>query len=194
MTTLNQAFGIPAAGFGHLHPKQANKWQMTFINIGGGGVESKDLTRQLIRAQRPNFTFEEKVSHRYNTQAYYAGKLEWQPISISFEDDVTGVASQILQKQADLQQTIIGASANYAAHASTASVYKFGAVLEMLDGADNAIETWNLDGCWVVSSNYGDLDYSNSDAVVIEMSLRFDLARQVLNGAGYGTLLGGAAP
>jgi hypothetical protein len=63
--------------------------------------------------------------------------------------------------------------------------------IEQLDGNEGVVETWKLEGCWIVSSNYGDLDYSSSEAATIELSIRYDHARQELSGQGYGTALEG---
>jgi hypothetical protein len=75
--------------------------------------------------------------------------------------------------------------------AATGSDYKFGTILQQLDGNEGIVESWKLEGCWLVSADYGDLDYSSGDAATIALSIRFDHARQELTGQGYGTALSG---
>jgi hypothetical protein len=52
-------------------------------------------------------------------------------------------------------------------------------------------ETWRLEGCWIMSRDAGDRDYSDSTAATIQLQIRFDHARHELTGNGYGTALNG---
>lgn len=194
MATLSQ-FGIPGAGFGILHPKQKYRWQVTFVGLARlvPGATSRELTRQATTIARPNLIFEEVPIHRYNTMAFVAGKHTWDPINLTIEDDITGLASYAVQGQLETQQRLIGADLNGAwlNSAATGSDYKFGTIIEQLDGNEGVVERWKLEGCFFVSANYGDLDYASSDAATIDLSIRFDHARQELTGSGYGTALNG---
>lgn len=191
--------GIPGIGSGILAPKLQNRWRATFIGMGGsqGASNPANLSMQAINISRPNLSFEEIKLDRYNSTAYVAGKHSWDPMSLTVQDDVTGLASQIIQDQLQLQQYLIGAQGPWMGAGSTASSYKFATKLEMLDGhgtgtqGSGVIETWLLQGCYLASVNWNTLDYSASDAVTIELSVRFDNAVQTLNGTGYGTALGG---
>ena len=193
MATLSQ-MGIPGAGAGVLHPKQKYRWRVTFVGLARlvPGADGKELTRQAITISRPNLTFEEITMHRDNSTAYVAGKHTWDPISLTIEDDITGLASYAVQGQLETQQRLIGADVGtWLNSAATGKDYKFAMTISQLDGNEGVVETWKLEGCWIVSSNYGDLDYSSSDAATIELSIRYDHARQELSGQGYGTALEG---
>ena len=102
MATLSQ-MGVPGAGFGILHPKQKNRWQVTFVGLGRlvGGAENltREITRQAINFTRPTLNFEEVPIHRYNSVAYVAGKHEWSPMNLTVEDDITGLASRVVKGQ-----------------------------------------------------------------------------------------------
>ena len=194
MATLSQ-MGIPGAGFGILHPKQASRWQVTFVGLAKlvPGATSRDLTRQATAIARPSLKFAEIPIHRYNSTAYVAGKHEWDPINLTVEDDITGLASYAVQGQLETQQRLIGAdlSGSWLNAAATGSDYKFGTIIEQLDGNEGVVETWRLEGCYIASANYGDLKYDGNEAMTIQLSIRFDHARQVLTGQGYGTALAG---
>lgn len=194
MATLSQ-MGVPQAGFGILHPKQKNRWQVTFTNLARlvPSVSSRDLTRQAITMDRPQLQFQEVAIHRYNSTAYVAGKHEWSELALSIEDDITGLAAQAIQGQLETQQRLIGGDlpGAWLNAAATGSDYKFGMTLQQLDGNEGVVETWLLEGCWIKNYNPGNLDYSSSDAMTIELSVRFDHARQILTGQGYGTALNG---
>ena len=38
----------------------------------------------------------------------------------------------------------------------------------------DVVSEWTLKGTWIKTSNFGDLDWSSSDAISIQCSLRFD--------------------
>lgn len=194
MATLSQ-MGVPGAGFGILHPKQKHRWQVTFVGLARlvPGASSRELTRQAINVTRPNLVFDEVPMHRYNSVSYVAGKHTFDPISLTLEDDITGLAAYAVQGQLETQQRLIGADlpGEWLNAAATGSDYKFGTILEALDGNEGVVERWKLEGCFILSADYGDLDYSVSDAATISLQIRYDHARQELTGQGYGTALNG---
>jgi hypothetical protein len=71
--------------------------------------------------------------------------------------------------------------------AATASGYKFGVVLQMLDGNEAIAEQWKMEGAWIKEATYGDLDYSSADQVQIQLSIKYDHAWQELNNGVVGT-------
>lgn len=191
MATLSQV-GIPGVGFGILMPKLKNRWRVTFQGIGANaGGNSSDLSMQAITVTRPNLSFEQIKLDRYNSTAYVAGKHEWEPCNLVVQDDITGLATAIIQAQLEAQQLLIGADGPWLATAATASAYKFGIKLDLLDGNELIVEQWLLEGCWLANSDFGELDYSASEAVTISLQVRFDHARQIIVQAGLGTAIGG---
>lgn len=192
MATVNQ-MGIPGVGTGILQPKLKNRWRVTFSGMGGEGASSQPLSMQVVTVERPKLSFQEVELHRYNSRAYVASKHEWQPINMSLEDDVTGSASAVIQAQQQKQQFLIGAEGPFLAAAPEGALYKFGTKIEMLDGQEQVIERWVLQGCFLQNGDYTDLDYSNGEAVLINLIIRFDHAYQEIGGynAGEGVALGG---
>lgn len=194
MATLSQ-MGIPGAGFGILHPRQKHKWQVTFVGLARlvPGASSRELTRQAINITRPSLSFEEVPQHRYNSIGFVAGKHSWEPLSLTLEDDITGLASYAVQGQIETQQRLIGGDlpGEWLNSAATGSDYKFGTIIESLDGNEGVVERWKVEGCFIMSADYGDFDYSTSDASTITLQIRYDHARQELSGQGYGTAQNG---
>lgn len=189
-------FGIPGIGSGGLlHPKHQDRWRVIFNKIGGDGVDSKNLSFQATKINRPNLTFDEVELHRYNTRAWVAGKHSWDECALTIEDDVTGSASKIIQAQLQRQKFLIGSDGPWLRTAPEGSAYKFAMNLEMLDGNEFVLERWYLEGCWLKNANYGELDYSTASQVTISMSIRFDHARQELYNyaGGQGVATGGGA-
>jgi hypothetical protein len=157
------------------------------------GTNSRNLTLQVTNITLPNLTFEEVVLHRYNSTAYIAGKHSWEPISVTVEDDITGLAATVIKAQLETQQRIIGSylDGRWLNTAATGSDYKFGVKIDQLDGNEGVVQTWVLEGAMLTSADFGDRDYSASESATITMNVRFDHARHIESGAGYGTALGG---
>ena len=192
MSTISD-MGIPGVGSGILHPKHKNRWRVTFANMGGG-TDSQPVSMQAVTVSRPKLTFEKVPLHRYNSVAYVAGKHSWDPMALTLQDDVTGTAGAVIQAQLQKQQWLIGAEGQWLAAAGEGSLYKFVTYLDMLDGNDQVIEKWTIEGCWIETTDWTDLDYSSSDPVTISLSLSYDHARQNIGGynQGQGIATGGA--
>jgi len=194
MATLSN-FGIPGVGQGILHPRLKNKFRITFLNMGQAiaGTKSQNLSWQVTNITLPNLSFEEVTLHRYNSVAYVAGKHTWEPISVTVEDDITGLAATVIKAQLETQQRLIGVDLDgrWLNTAPTGADYKFGAKIDQLDGDEGVVQTWVLEGAMITSADFGDRDYSASEAATITMNIRYDHARHVESGLSYGTALGG---
>jgi hypothetical protein len=189
--------GIPGAGTGIFAPKLRNKWRVSFLDMARlvPGVNSRNLTMQATTVSRPQLEFAEVEQHRYNSTAYSAGKHTWSSMSVTIEDDITGLASRVVKGQLETQQRIVGVDLDgrWLNTAATGSDYKFGLKLEQLDGDEGVVESWVVEGAWIQAVDFGDLDYSASEAATIQLTIRFDTAHTVDAGEGYGTSLGGFA-
>ena len=192
MATIND-IGIPGVGTGILQPRLKNRWRVTFANLGGG-ADSQPLSLQAVTLTRPVLSFEEVQLDRYNSRAYVAGKYTFEPMTITFEDDVLGSASQVIQEQLQNQQFLIGAEGQWLAASGEGSLYKFVTYLDLLDGNEQVTEKWTVEGCWFQNVDYMDLDFAASEAVQITTTIRYDHARQDIGGydQGQGVALGGA--
>jgi hypothetical protein len=192
MATVNN-FGIPDVSSGILHPKHKNRWRVTFSNLGGG-TESQNVSAQAINITRPTLNFDEVQLDRYNSRAFVAGKHTFEPMTLTLEDDLTGTASKVIQDQLQKQQWLIGVEGQFLAAAAAGSMYKFVTRLDQLDGNDQVVERWTMEGCWIQNIDYTDLDYAASEAVQITVTLRYDHARQDIVGftGGEGVATGGA--
>jgi hypothetical protein len=70
---------------------------------------------------------------------------------------------------------------------------------DMLDGGNGTnngsngptvLESWELDGCFIQSVDYGEMNYSSNEMAMIALTIRFDNAIQTPTGIGVGTLVG----
>lgn len=170
-------FGVPLGGGqgrgGILQPKVKWKFRVRVINFGAiaGGLE---LTQNVDNVSRPTFIQAEQAVHSYNSTAYYGGKPEWGSISIQMRDDVSNVLSNIVGHQVQKQMNHFEQTSPIAA-----SNYKFHMFIETMDGGNDAVlEQWVLEGCFVTNVAYDSFDYSSSEAMRINMDIRYDVATQ----------------
>lgn len=189
MATLSQV-GIAGVGFGTLMPRLRNRWRIEFAGIGGG-AQGINLSMQAVTVTRPSLTFDEVQIDRYNSKVFVVGKHTWDMCSLTVEDDVTNLATSVIQAQLERQQRLIGASGPWLNTEATANTYKFGTIITMLGGNEEVTEVWKLEGCAINQANWGDLDYASSDAVRIDLQIRFDHARQTLINSVVGSAIGG---
>lgn len=172
-------FGIPIGSGGRggiLMPKVKNRFRVTVIQFAGE-PNPVQFTRQVISVSRPNLTFAPQAVHSYNSTAYYPGKAEWETVTVTVRDDITNSVAALVGAQTQRQmnffeQTVPAAS----------SEFKFSMKVETLDGLndeiDRGLEEWIYEGCFLSAVNWESFDYSSSDAMTIEMTIRFDNATQ----------------
>jgi hypothetical protein len=170
-------------------PKLKYRYRVVFENMGVSTPRT-ELTKQVMTFNRPTINFEQIEVPIYNSRIYLAGRQTWDEVAVTFRDDAGGNVSRLVGEQIQKQMDTLEQ-----ASASSGIDYKFVTRCEVLDGGNgtstpNVLETWELYGCFLVSANYGDLDYASNDPVTIECSLRYDNAVQTPLGTGVGATVG----
>ena len=178
-----------------LMPKLAFRYSVTFTGFGdgvpsGGRSQSLNITRQLIKFDRPKVSFKPIELPVYNSTVKIAGKHEWADITCEIRDSADGGVSRIvgaqLQSQLDFQEQ---------SSASAGNNYKFSAFLDVLDGSNGVditpgtggagiLERWEITGCYLKEVNYNSqaMDYSASEPLKIAMTISYDNAYQLIGG------------
>lgn len=168
---------VPVSGDsgGLLMPKL--KYRFRVLLEGFGGVESKELTKQVMTCTRPEVTMENVVIDVYNSQIKLAGKPKWSDITLVVRDDSSGeiqrLVGQQLQKQFDF----------FEQSSAVAGIdYKFTTRIEILDGGNGAavqiLEAFVLEGCFINKATYQGGDYKSNDPLDVSMTLAYDNATQ----------------
>jgi hypothetical protein len=175
-----------ASSQGLLMPKLKFRFRVTFLNFGVT-QPTTELTKQIIDFKRPTVSFENIEIPVYNSKVYLAGKPTWTEVSCTLRDDASGEVTkrvgEQMQKQFDFFEQ---------ASASSGIDYKFTTLLEILDGGNgtstpNVLETWEMDGCYLMSADYGDANYGENAPMTIALSIRYDNALQTPIGGGIGS-------
>lgn len=160
-----------------LMPKLQYRFRALFSGFGTD-TNTLALTRQVMDITRPQVTFDEITLDVYNSKIYVPGKHSWSETTINVRDDVAGNISKLIAQQLQKQLDFSEQSGQ-----NSGQDYKFQLVYEVLDGGNGVntptvLERWELLGCFLKSVNYNNMDYKNSEAVTIQMQVRFDNAIQ----------------
>jgi hypothetical protein len=176
--TVPLASDQSASSQGLLMPKLKYRFRISFENFGTSG-STTELTKQVAEAARPSLKFADQKIEIYNSVIHYAGKPAWDPIKVVLRDDVTNSVTTLVGEQNQKQFDFFEQSS-----AATAGDYKFTMRIEMLDGGNGSstptvLESWVCYGCYLVSTNWQDLKYSEQTPVQIELSVQYDNAVQL---------------
>jgi hypothetical protein len=172
------------------------KYRFRVIFVGfGTGSDLHELTKQVVEANRPTVKFADQKIDVYNSTIHYAGKPSWDPISVKLRDDSTSVINTLVGQQNQKQFDFFEQSS-----AAAAGDYKFEMRIQMLDGANaldflpdedaagvpksaNVLEEWRCAGCYLISSTFGQLMYSDQGAgMTIDLSIQPDNCVQTKGG------------
>ena len=184
--TVPLATNQSASAQGLLMPKLKFRFRVTFENFGVS-QPATELTKQVIDFKRPTLEFEEIQIPIYNSRVYLAGKPTWAAVTCNLRDDAGGeVAKRVgeqMQKQFDFMEQ---------SSASSGIDYKFLTRFEVLDGGNGAnnptvLETWEMYGCYLSSTDYGDANYATNEPMTIGLTIRYDNAIQTPVGTGIGS-------
>jgi hypothetical protein len=174
-----------ASAQGLLMPKLKFRFRVTFENFGVT-QPTTELTKQVMDFTRPQVGFDPVEIHAYNSRLYYAGKPTWETVTCTLRDDAGGEVSrrvgEQIQKQFDFMEQ---------ASAASGIDYKFITRFEVLDGGNGAsepivLESWELYGCFLTNTDYGDANYSTNDPMTVALTIRYDNAIQTPIGTGVG--------
>ena len=168
---------------GLLMPKLKYRFRVMFENLGVSTPRT-ELTKQVISFARPNLTFEEIALPVYNSTLKLAGRHSWADTTCSVRDDASGAVSRLIGEQLQKQMDFLEMSS-----AASGIDYKFTTKVEILDGGNGAnepvvLESWELYGCYIVSADYGPMNYGTNEAVSITMNISYDNANQGNQGGG----------
>ena len=143
-------------------PKRQNRFILRFpSNLGINEWYVTSTSRPSAKIKSVEIPF-------LNTSTYVAGRFDWEEIKVTFKDPIGPSASQALMEWFRLHAESVTGRMGYAAG------YKRDIDLEMLDPTGVVVEKWILEGTFISSLNFGDLDYSRDELVNITCSLRMD--------------------
>jgi hypothetical protein len=140
-------------------------------------------------AARPNINIEETEINYLHGKMWIPGKASWETITVTYYDVVADQSSSItnlynwlstvyeFHNPERLHQSSKKGGAGAAPAGIGAQGYAGQGVLKLYDGSGVTMETWTLGHVWPQAINFGDLDYSSSEEVNVELTLRYSEVR-----------------
>ena len=146
-------------------PKKKHQFVLS-INTGTVNIPSF-----LIKStNKPQLTQGEVTLDHINVQRYVKGKSNWNALTISLYDAINPSGAQAVMNW------IMQHHESHTGRDGYSTDYKKEILLQQLDPRGAIIEQWKLSGCWITDSNWGDLDWSTEDVVMIDLGIRYDWA------------------
>jgi len=147
-------------------PKRKNRWYIEFPGL--------DFSEWMVQtSSRPTATINETEIQWMNTSKWVAGRSVWETLDITFIDAIGPSTSQ---KVMDWVRLCVEHTTGKMGYASN---YKQTVILKLLDPVGETVEKWTINGAFITTANFGDLDMSSDDLVNVTITIRYDDA--VLN-------------
>jgi len=145
--------------FTAFEPKVANRFIMYIDGIPSYLVKS---------ATSPSFTDGVLKLDHINSYRKIRGKREWQNMTLNLYDPITPSGAQAVMEWARLGYESVTGRAGYS------DFYKKDVTLNVLGPVGDIVGEWIIKGAFVVSSNFGQYNWSTEDAINVELQLAMD--------------------
>lgn len=159
--------GIGNLGFSNLVFKRKFRFTFELQDICGGQSVPKHFVKV---AARPQIDIDEVELNFLNAVTWLPGKARWQTMNVTYID----VASQEMAPLYNWLASVYNFTDPVNLEmGSQRKDYTATGVLKLYDGCGQLLERWTMMDMWPTSINFGDLDYSSSDEVTIELTMRY---------------------
>ncbi|WNA15917.1 putative structural protein [Xanthomonas phage XaC1] len=180
MSSVLDKFGVPIPGGGRSsmkQPKPKNKFRILLFGFGAAN-DGTFITIDTNNVGAPNQSFAKTEVHSYNSVSNFKGKYTWEEIEVAFRDTVGSQPLKALYNQMRREFNPYSQESR-----KSASQYKFEMWIQVLDGSNSdettnlyqgTLSTWVCQGCFIVSTNFGEWDYSSSESQLVTFSVQPD--------------------
>ena len=150
--------------------RRSYRWYFATLGRGSSDWSTSELLL-LQKAKRPTFKYSELTMDHQQDKAYYAGKQEWEAITLTWYDveqnpDTSRGLYIWLETVCNLKTMQVNHPSNY----------KKQATLNLVNGLGETNESWFLYGTWPTNFNWQELDYTNDAILTCEATMRYDRA------------------
>ena len=153
--TLNVVDMIP----NKFEPKRQNRFVLAIEGIDAFLVKS---------AKRPSFSIAETTIDFMNSKRYLAGKMDLGTLDVTIYDAIAPSGAQQVMEWIRTHYESVSGRAGYS------DFYKRDIQLKLLDPIGTVVEFWDIKGAFLLSCDFGGLDYSSDAAAEISLSIRYD--------------------
>jgi hypothetical protein len=171
--------GIGNLGFSNLIFKR--KFRFTFELEGICG--SQKVPKHYVKvAARPNLNVDEVEVNFLNATTWIPGKAKWETMPVTYIDVATAEMASLYNWLASVYNFTDPIKLQMG---SQRKDYTATGILKLWDGCGQLLETWTMEDVWPTSVNFGELDYSSSEEVTIELTLRYSNVKYKNNCPGF---------
>ena len=164
-----------------LEPKRQYRWLLRF------GTAASDVPEYICKSvDKPSFNISEQEHTFLNHKFWYPGRVEWQDVKVTIVDplefDAANRLQQIIAESGylipdDMDQAL--APDKLTTISKAKAVEQVGlVVIQQIDANGKAVTEFELHNTWIKEVNYGSLSYEEDGLVEIELTLKYDWARQ----------------
>lgn len=119
-------------------------------------------------AARPNISISEVELTHINIKKYSMGTVSYDPISLTLYDPISPSGAQIVMNWIRAHHEAETGRDGYGA------MYQKDVTILELGPVGDKISSWTLKKAWILSADFGDLNWGSADAQEITLSLRYD--------------------
>ena len=145
----------------NFEPKLANRFIMEIDGIPSFMVKT---------ANRPKLESEVVELDHINLKRKIKGKSNWTDITITLYDPIVPSGAQAVMEWIRTGHESITGRDGYA------DFYKKNIDFYMLGPVGDKVEQWKIVGAWISSAEFGDVDWSSNDPVMITLTITYDYA------------------
>lgn len=145
------------------------------LQLGTGEAKGLESTGPLVAktCELPRFSFETQVVNVYNHKTIVQTKMNYEPITMSFYDQVNGTADNLVFGY--IKQQFDSTDGSKKAGVLNDMPLTVTITLKNLSGASDAKDkVYTLKNAYIVDVQHDTLDYSTSDPVLWTLTLRYE--------------------
>ena len=164
--------GIGELGFENIVFKRKFRFTVTLYNICGYKIVPRFYVKM---ASRPKISIESTEINYLNGKTWIPGKAEWDTLQLTYYDVANTYALKPLYDWLASIYNYADPNGIYGnlQQASKKGDYTAVAVISAWDGCGEELERWTIRDAWPESIDFGDMDYSSSDEMNVELTLRY---------------------
>jgi hypothetical protein len=145
----------------NFEPKLANRFIMEIDGVPSFMIKT---------ANRPKLESEVVELDHINLKRKIKGKSNWTDITITLYDPIVPSGAQAVMEWIRTSHESITGRDGYA------DFYKKNIDFYMLGPVGDKVEQWKIVGAWISSAEFGDVDWSSNDPVMISLTITYDYA------------------
>jgi hypothetical protein len=145
----------------NFEPKLANRFIMEIDGIPSFMIKT---------ANRPKLESEVVELDHINLKRKIKGKSNWTDITITLYDPIVPSGAQAVMEWIRTSHESITGRDGYS------DFYKKNIDFYMLGPVGDKVENWKIVGAFISSAEFGDVDWSSNDPVMISLTITYDYA------------------